>query len=402
MNTTKSASRLKLPAILLISSILFISCSSPSGDQNFEYSYFDKLGVDTIAVEQFNRSENGFEGRYMNRIPVTRAAYYTAKLDNNGSIEQFELNWEVKTSSPNVASVNLYDLMMQQTENGYRFIRTGQENTDTTVVENIDGALPDLGLFPMPIALLDQAIYQAIDTGKEKYEIDFINPVNGNTRTRQITLKNNQEAEIDFFGSPMSVKLDDSGRIVKRDGRNTTLKMVAARQENPVHFERLFERFSSLDDKGEGIAQASPGTTVTEEIHGANIEVRYSQPAKRGRKIWGGLVPYDKVWRTGANAATHLTTDKTLVFGDTEIKPGTYTIFSIFHPDEAHLIINNQTDISGTQHDPEYDLTRMPMDKTGRPGTQERFKIELRELDTGGEIMLIWDQTAFITPFDVK
>src|SRR4028118_1135248 len=95
--------------------------------------------------------------------------------------------------------------------------------------------------------------------------------------------------------------------------------------------------------------RTSPRETVTKQIHGATITVVYSRPftkdPKSGetRKIWGGLVPFGKVWRTGADEATTLTTDKDLEIGGTTIPAGTYSLFTLPEENGAKLIINKQT-----------------------------------------------------------
>ena len=98
---------------------------------------------------------------------------------------------------------------------------------------------------------------------------------------------------------------------------------------------------------------------VETTIGGASLTVEYSRPAKRGREIWGGLVPYGEVWRTGANAATAFTTDRDLEIGGAEVPAGSYTLFSIFTSESAQLIINRQTGQWGTMYDEAQDLVRV-------------------------------------------
>lgn len=72
------------------------------------------------------------------------------------------------------------------------------------------------------------------------------------------------------------------------------------------------------------------------------LEVKYSRPYKKGRKIFGGLVPYGEVWRTGANEATSFTTNAAIDFGGTRVKPGTYTLWTIPGPNEWKVILNDK------------------------------------------------------------
>lgn len=86
----------------------------------------------------------------------------------------------------------------------------------------------------------------------------------------------------------------------------------------------------------------SPEEVVTMVQGDVKMEVKYCRPFKKGRKIFGGLVPYGEVWRTGANEATTFTTNAEMDFGGTRVQPGTYTLWTIPGPDEWKVILNNK------------------------------------------------------------
>jgi len=86
----------------------------------------------------------------------------------------------------------------------------------------------------------------------------------------------------------------------------------------------------------------SPEEVVTLADGDLGLEVKYCRPFKKGRKIFGGLVPYGEVWRTGANEATTFTTNAEIDFGSTRVKPGTYTLWSIPGPNEWKVILNDK------------------------------------------------------------
>src|ERR1700690_361425 len=121
--------------------------------------------------------------------------------------------------------------------------------------------------------------------------------------------------------------------------------------------------------------RVSPQETITADIDGNSLKIVYSRPytkdPKSGeiRKIWGKLVPYGKVWRTGANEATLFTTAQPIVLGGTEIPAGTYSLYTLPAEDgTAKLIINKQTGQWGTQYDEKQDLARIDLKK----GTLEK------------------------------
>jgi hypothetical protein len=105
----------------------------------------------------------------------------------------------------------------------------------------------------------------------------------------------------------------------------------------------------------------SPPAKAEVTLPSATVSIDYSAPSVRGRKIFGALVPYGEVWRTGANAATTLKTSGNLMIGDLKVPAGTYTIYSLPSADGAQLIINKQTGQWGTVYDKTQDLGRTDM-----------------------------------------
>jgi hypothetical protein len=133
----------------------------------------------------------------------------------------------------------------------------------------------------------------------------------------------------------------------------------------------------------------------------ATIEITYSQPAARGREIWGGLVPYGEVWRTGANAATSFTTSRDLMIGDQRVPAGSYTLWSTFTADSATLVNNSQTGQWGTQYDMEQDFVRVPLERETLDEPVERFTIDIVETDAGGALQLTWDDARYSVPIRI-
>jgi len=98
-------------------------------------------------------------------------------------------------------------------------------------------------------------------------------------------------------------------------------------------------------------APASPAATAEGKINGATVKINYSSPGVKGRTIWGGLVPYNKIWRAGANAATVIETDKALTIQGKSLPAGKYSIYAIPGESEWKIIFNSQTGQGGINHD---------------------------------------------------
>ena len=144
-----------------------------------------------------------------------------------------------------------------------------------------------------------------------------------------------------------------------------------------------------------------PATASVTFADGKTVTVNYAQPSMRGRKIFGGLVPYDKVWRTGANAATSLKTDVDLDIGGTKVPAGSYTLYTLPGQSSWQLIVNKQTGQWGTKYDQGQDLARIPMKVTQRPSGLEMFTISFDKTgDDSAILKLEWENT--IASVDVR
>ena len=158
------------------------------------------------------------------------------------------------------------------------------------------------------------------------------------------------------------------------------------------------QRASPANDNGKKLPSPPAQASVT--LDGKSITIDYNAPSMRGRKIFGGLVPYDHWWRTGANPATTLKTEVNLKIGSLTVPAGTYTIYSIPSETQWKLIVNKQTGQWGTVYNQDQDLGRTDMQKGPTPATPvEVFAIKFE--NTKGkktELHLIWENTDVFVP----
>jgi len=147
-----------------------------------------------------------------------------------------------------------------------------------------------------------------------------------------------------------------------------------------------------------GMAQPSPRDTTRADIGGASVLIDYGRPSMRGRVIMGGLVPWDAVWRTGANAATTLVSDKPLMIGTAMIPAGTYTIYTVPGKSAWQLVINKQTGQWGTEYHEDQDLVRIDMKVEALAAAVEQFTIKLVPAGGTAVLRLEWEKTAAVVP----
>lgn len=143
-----------------------------------------------------------------------------------------------------------------------------------------------------------------------------------------------------------------------------------------------------------GAPPLSPPATASVAITGGTIDIHYSTPQMRGRKIMGNVVPYGKVWRTGANPATTLITSVPLKFGSLLVPAGTHTLYSLPSEGTWQLIINNQTGQWGTVYDQTKDLGRVPMEAKAMTTAQEGMTLSFENTTaTSTELHIRWETT---------
>jgi hypothetical protein len=146
----------------------------------------------------------------------------------------------------------------------------------------------------------------------------------------------------------------------------------------------------------------SPLEMVTMKYEGTYIKVTYCRPHKKGRVIFGELVPYGQVWRTGANEATEITFTNNVRINGKQVKAGTYTVFTIPQPDQWTIILNTDLGQWGAyNYNPEKDLLRFSAPVTKTDVVYEPFTIEFELQDDETNLIMMWDEVkvAFTIEF---
>jgi hypothetical protein len=145
----------------------------------------------------------------------------------------------------------------------------------------------------------------------------------------------------------------------------------------------------------------SPRDSVFLTLDTNTISVNYGRPSMRGRKIMGALVPWDQVWRTGANEATHLRTNFDATIGGVPLPRGSYTLWTIPSQSGWKLIINRQTGQWGTRYDESQDLARFNAKVEQLTSPVDTFTIALEAKGpTSGVLKLMWENTLVWAPFE--
>ena len=143
----------------------------------------------------------------------------------------------------------------------------------------------------------------------------------------------------------------------------------------------------------------SPKDTVIASGDGLEISVVYCQPYKKGREIFGGLVPYDTYWRTGANSATEITFSQNVMFGDKPVNAGTYRFYTIPSKDQWEVVLNSQLGEWG-YYEPDYslDVERITVPVQSMSAELEQFTITIDKNVSQFNLSMAWDKTKVTVP----
>ena len=146
--------------------------------------------------------------------------------------------------------------------------------------------------------------------------------------------------------------------------------------------------------------QPSPTTTIKQNFGLGSIELNYSRPGIKGRKVFGDLVPFGKVWRTGANNATVLTFSDEVIIGGTKIPAGKYGLLTIPNKDKWTVIVTKATDVtSPADYKEENDVVRVDVKPTSLSKAVETFTMQFTDVkNTSLALNISWDKTAVSLP----
>ncbi|MGQ0646469.1 MAG: DUF2911 domain-containing protein [Gemmatimonadaceae bacterium] len=368
----------------LVKCLAVLAASLPTGAAAQSGGFLVRLGNDTIAMERYERTATRIDGTVLRRSPATTLVKYSISLNSDGSIASYEQSTlrADGTPTPNAP------VPLRMTFTADSVLRHVTQNGQPAILRAAapKGTLPQVGLSWLANELLVQTARRIGAAYVIGFGAQQAAPVKADIR-----FIGTDSAEIVQAGFRTGVKLDGQGRVIRGDGALTTQKFIATPVPN-VDVASIASAWAARDASGAAMGAASTRDTMNAMVGGASVWIDYGRPAKRGREIWGKLVPYDTTWRFGANAATQLRTDKDLDIGGVTVPAGTYTLWLYPTAREAWLIVNKQTGQWGTAYDANQDLVRIPVTPhMSLRESEERFRIFVQ----GNMLMMHWDKGGY-------
>lgn len=381
--------------IRVITALAVVSLGvSPSAFAQDTGAFVVKLGRDTLSLEQFTRTPTQVRGEYITRSPRTSHRTYTMDLNPDGTVSRFELI--VRNLGAGAGPAELRSTVEFHGDSATWTAPRG-DSTVTRRVAAGRGAAPTL--FGV-MGLIDQLTRQARAAGGSIAGVPLVQPGSASTMTGAVksaggdTMMFTAQTQVGLIG-PWVLKVDNQGRLQHYDGTGTAFQGVAER----VPAVDLAAARAAYTDRPLGAL--SQRDTTRFEIGGGQAWIDYGRPAKRGREVFGTVVPWEQVWRLGANAATQFHTPVDVTLGGATVPAGTYTLWVVPSPKSWKLIVNKQTGQWGTVHQPEQDLVRVDMKVESLPQPVEVLTIE-HVTAGGGALQVSWDRTRATVPLKAK
>ena len=180
-----------------------------------------------------------------------------------------------------------------------------------------------------------------------------------------------------------------------------TLKLLKMKKLLIVNILCVLAFALNAQEPAQKILPKSPEAAFTQQFAGSEIQVSYARPLVRGRKIFGGLVPFDSLWRTGANDCTTIKFKEDVVIGGKKISAGKYSLFSMPSKNDWTIILNSETSMHGTSgYDTQKDVHRFKVKSEKTERFYETFTIEINDIDVQGNAFLnmMWENTMVKIP----
>ena len=374
---------MRLSALLLIAAV-----PTAASAQGAVLVY--RLGKDTVAVERYTRTATGISGEMAQRAGavVTRFTY-SLTTDNAGRPTAATITRSLGDGSPQPGVPR---------EVRFAFGR------DSVVREAVFADSTQRRAFAATRAMVNFPVYiygptELLAAMRKTNAADSIAAIGQGGGLGFTGLSALGGDSVRLKGAPyaMVLRFDAANRLQSLDGNLTTNKVVAQRTTGTIDvaaLARTWKPTGTLSAREDVRAAFGPGGMVV---------VDYGRPQVRERTVWGGtLVPFDSVWRAGANDATHLFTTRPLTLGSMNLAPGMYTLWVQHTRQGTFLIVNRQIGQWGTQYDASGDVGRVEMQSAATPAHVEEMTIVVRALGaTRGSLELSWGDRAMSVPFTV-
>ncbi|GAB3999657.1 hypothetical protein GCM10028807_50510 [Spirosoma daeguense] len=358
------------------------------------------MGTDTVLVETYTMVNNHLYGKAFVRVPEDYIGEFSIHFHPDGSIREFNVNAmnPLNSSIPFQAKSGVFEyrLNMNCRNDTCTYYNSERGEKTQTVFRHPTKSVDFVGGWVPFISLMEWNCLRLVKSGKSKIPLKMINHRIG---VYDIGVHFAAKDTI-IFGGPFleytKLNVDPEGRISQVDGIGTPWNYYVSKHP-PIDIEQIAKRMA----KTPGIDIPSPTETIRANVKKSKIELTYGRPFKRGRVVFGGIVPYDSIWRTGANGPTRISLQHPIRIGTTNIPPGQYSIYSIPQKDKWVLIFSSDLTSWPTDPNRRKDFAQVVIPAKTTTNRSEQFTITIQETTNGGELTFNWDNVLATATFDV-
>ncbi len=379
---------------------LFLTVGFGQNKPPYTASFIGRMGADTVLVETYTMLNNHIYGNAFIRVPEDYIGEFSIHFYPDGSIREFNINAmsPFNSSIPFQAKSGVFEyrLNMNCTGDTCTYYNSEKGESTETIFKHAAAQMDFVGGWVPLISLMEWNCRRLIKSGKQALPLKMINHHIGvyDIGVHFLT------KDTLIFGGPFleytKIKATQEGRIEAIDGMGTPWNYYVTKSA-PIDIDRMAQRMA----KTKGIGIPSPAETFKSTVQNSTVTVRYGRPLKRERKIFGGVVPYDSLWRTGANGPTTINLENNIRIGKTIIPKGQYSIYTIPKQNEWVLIFNTDLKTWPTDPNRKKDFTQVviPVQKTDT--ITQQFTIEVQPIKKGGILKFNWDDTIALAEFEV-
>ncbi len=384
----RSASQLTIH-FLITSGIVVAGCSRES------YGLVARLGNDTISIERITRKGRNLVSEVAERSPRAMRKHWEAKLDANGNVRRFTMERRLLNPAADEAP-----LMQTTIEFGADSVRVTVDSAGVTKRQAVRSD-PDVNApwNPYVYGTYELLLRAAARINRDSVRVHQFIPAYGRGHG---VVRRRPDGSVAFVSTRLAgtglATLDSSDHLLAYDGRNTTYKQLVERITDAPDIDAIARRFGEREKAAPGAWLSMRGSTLV-NVGNAKIAIDYGRPLARGRVILGDVVPYGRIWRTGANEATQITTSAPISVAGIELAAGAYTFWTLPLQDSVLLIVNRQTGQWGTGYRPEHDLARAKLQLETTPAVTDTFTIAVEPIDAKrATLVLAWDRFRWTAP----
>jgi hypothetical protein len=390
--------------------LLLLACSSATPPER--YGFVTLLGNDTVSVERIARSPTRLVTDGVDRWPYVRRRHTVFDLNQDGTIRHMVM--DVRTPNGRTPKEGGRRVTADFSKDAVKIsVRDSGGVRDTSFATGGAIAVPHVSMMYSVIELeIAAALRRAAATGlapgdsvlfRQFYPDRDVGP--SFTLHRGFVHPHaggKVELRHDWLAGTGDVTVDSSGRMLTYSGMRSTYKVAVARTTAPPDVEAIGDRLVAAEQRT-GPSQLSVRDTARGTIGAATFSVDYGRPLLRGRRLLGDVISYDRVWRTGANAATQLTTSAPITLAGLSLPAGTYTLWTVPHIRGVDLIVNRQTGQWGTEYHRARDLGTAPMKSDSVNPPAEKFTIAIDPSDARhGTLVMAWGTFRWTAPIVVQ